>query len=150
MTDAAYIDAGATIAPDRTAAIGEGGVIVGVNGPSTQELRAGLGADHVVLGLFDPLWKPQPMAELAATGATALSLDLVPRSTRAQAVDVLSSTATVVGFQAVLVAGVRRARRVLLASRRVAPAPAWPRGRWPCSACASSQSTRMLAASPSS
>ena len=110
MADAAYVEAGATIAPDRTAAIGDGGVVVGVNGPDTPELRAGLGADHVVLGLFDPLWRPQPMAELAATGATALSLDLVPRSTRAQAVDVLSSTATVVGFQAVLVAGVRMPR----------------------------------------
>ena len=110
MVDAAYVDAGATIAPDRTAAIGDGGVIVCVNGPDTPDLRAGLGADHVVLGLFDPLWRPQPMAELAATGATALSLDLVPRSTRAQAVDVLSSTATVVGFQAVLVAGVRMQR----------------------------------------
>ena len=89
MADAAYVEAGATIATDRTAAIGDGGVIVCVNGP---------------------LWRPQPMAELAATGATALSLDLVPRSTRAQAVDVLSSTATVVGFQAVLVAGVRMPR----------------------------------------
>ena len=110
MADTAYVEAGATIAPDRTAAIGDGGVVVGVNGPDTPELRAGLGADHVVLGLFDPLWRPQPMAELAVTGATALSLDLVPRSTRAQAVDVLSSTATVVGFQAVLVAGVRMPR----------------------------------------
>ncbi|MBT5085116.1 MAG: NAD(P)(+) transhydrogenase (Re/Si-specific) subunit alpha, partial [Actinobacteria bacterium] len=48
-----------------------------------------------------------PAQAVAATGAAVLSLDLVPRSTRAQAVDVLSSTATVVGFQAVLMAAER-------------------------------------------
>jgi len=110
MADAAYLAAGATIAADRAAAIGDSGVVVCVNGPDTPELLAGLGADHVVLGLFEPIWRPQSVVELAATGVTALSLDLVPRSTRAQAVDVLSSTATVVGFQAVLVAGVRMPR----------------------------------------
>ncbi len=107
MPDDAYLAAGASIAPDPAAAIGEGGVVVSVNGPTDNEALGHLGADHVVVGLFDPVWRPDVAVEVAATGATMLALDLVPRSTRAQAVDVLSSQATVEGFQSVLLAAGR-------------------------------------------
>ena len=107
MPDDAYLAAGASIAPDPAAAIGEGGVVVSVNGPTDREALSQLGADHVVVGLFDPVWRPDVAVEVAATGATMLALDLVPRSTRAQAVDVLSSQATVEGFQSVLLAASR-------------------------------------------
>ena len=107
MPDDAYLAAGASIAPDPAAAIGEGGVVVSVNGPTDGEAFGHLGADHVVVGLFDPVWRPDVAVEVAATGATMLALDLVPRSTRAQAVDVLSSQATVEGFQSVLLAASR-------------------------------------------
>ncbi|MEC9033907.1 MAG: NAD(P)(+) transhydrogenase (Re/Si-specific) subunit alpha, partial [Actinomycetota bacterium] len=66
-----------------------------------------LTSKHVVLGLLDPLWDLEQAEALMKTGATVFSLDLVPRSTRAQSVDVLSSMATVVGFQAVLMAAHR-------------------------------------------
>ncbi len=107
MDDADYTAAGATIAADRAAAIGDVGVVVGVQGPSGSDGLAGIGADHIVIGLLDPVWRPDEAAVLASTGATAFSLDLVPRSTRAQAMDVLSSTATVAGTQAVLTAAYR-------------------------------------------
>ncbi|SVA28368.1 uncharacterized protein METZ01_LOCUS81222 [marine metagenome] len=107
MPDDTYLAAGASIAPDPAAAIGEGGVVVSVNGPTDREALGHLGADHVVVGLFDPVWRPDVAVEVAATGATMLALDLVPRSTRAQAVDVLSSQATVEGFQSVLLAAGR-------------------------------------------
>jgi NAD(P) transhydrogenase subunit alpha len=107
MPDDAYLAAGASIAPDPAAAIGEGGVVVSVNGPTDGEALGHLGADHIVVGLFDPVWRPDVAVEVAATGATMLALDLVPRSTRAQAVDVLSSQATVEGFQSVLLAASR-------------------------------------------
>ena len=107
MPDDAYLAAGASIAPDLAAAIGESGVVVSVNGPTDGEALGNLGADHVVVGLFDPVWRPDVAVEVAATGATMLALDLVPRSTRAQAVDVLSSQATVEGFQSVLLAAGR-------------------------------------------
>ena len=110
MPDALYEQAGAVLAADRPTALGAGGLILGIEGPSEAEDQAGLGPDHVVVGLFDPVWRPEPMARLAATGATAFSLDLVPRSTRAQAMDVLSSQATVVGYQAILVAAQRLPR----------------------------------------
>ncbi len=107
MPDDTYLAAGASIAPDPAAAIGEGGVVVSVNGPTDREALSQLGADHVVVGLFDPVWRPDVAVEVAATRATMLALDLVPRSTRAQAVDVLSSQATVEGFQSVLLAAGR-------------------------------------------
>jgi len=107
MPDDTYLAAGASIAPDPAAAIGEGGVVVSVNGPTDREALGQLGADHVVVGLFDPVWRPDVAVEVAATRATMLALDLVPRSTRAQAVDVLSSQATVEGFQSVLLAAGR-------------------------------------------
>ena len=107
VPDDTYLAAGASIAPDPAAAIGEGGVVVSVNGPTDREALGHLGADHVVVGLFDPVWRPDVAVEVAATGATMLALDLVPRSTRAQAVDVLSSQATVEGFQSVLLAAGR-------------------------------------------
>lgn len=104
--DDQYQEAGATVTPDLTSTLGDQGVVLTVGDLSGQELTA-LTSDHLVIGLFDPVWDARPAQAVAATGAAVLSLDLVPRSTRAQAVDVLSSTATVVGFQAVLMAAER-------------------------------------------
>lgn len=59
--------------------------------------------DQVVVGFTDPLGNPQGIAEMAQTGATILSVELMPRITRAQSMDVLSSQATVGGYKAVLV-----------------------------------------------
>ena len=107
MPDEAYLTAGATVAPDLAATVGDAGVVVSVNGPTDGATLDHLGGDHVVIGLFDPFWLPDVAARVAATGATMLALDLVPRSSRAQAVDVLSSMATVEGFQSVLLAAGR-------------------------------------------
>ena len=100
------------LAPDdrREVHVGLGAAPIDDLGPvpgHRGEALGHLGADHVVVGLFDPVWRPDVAVEVAATGATMLALDLVPRSTRAQAVDVLSSQATVEGFQSVLLAASR-------------------------------------------
>ena len=124
MPDALYEQAGAVMAADRPTALGAGGLILGIEGPSEAEDQAGLGPDHVVVGLFDPVWRPEPMVRLAATGATAFSLDLVPRSTRAQAMDVLSSQATVVGYQAILVAAQRLPRLMPMLTTAAGTVPA--------------------------
>jgi NAD(P) transhydrogenase subunit alpha len=58
----------------------------------------------VTVGFLDPLASPQGVQSFAARGATAFALELLPRTTRAQAMDVLSSAATVVGYKAVLLA----------------------------------------------
>ncbi|MBJ29927.1 MAG: NAD(P)(+) transhydrogenase (Re/Si-specific) subunit alpha [Acidimicrobiaceae bacterium] len=100
-----YQSAGAGIAA-RTDLLAAGGLVVGID-PLAGQGDDRLGPNHVVVGLLDPVWRPIRATELAATGATGLSLDLIPRTTRAQAVDVLSSMATVAGFQAVLLAAQR-------------------------------------------
>ncbi len=107
MPDDAYLTVGATVAPDLAATVGDAGVVVSVNGPTDGATLGHLGAGHILVGLFDPFWLPDVAARVAATGATMIALDLVPRSTRAQAVDVLSSMATVEGFQSVLLAAGR-------------------------------------------
>ncbi|MEE2769311.1 MAG: NAD(P) transhydrogenase subunit alpha [Actinomycetota bacterium] len=107
MPDSRYEEAGATLAPDRQTALGVAGLVLGVNGPTGPGLLAGITENHVLIGLFEPVWQPEPVVELAETGATVFALDLVPRSTRAQAMDVLSSQATVVGYQAILMAANR-------------------------------------------
>ena len=61
---------------------------------------------QVLLGLADPLGEPQAVAEIAKTGASFFALELIPRTTRAQAMDVLSSQATIAGYRAVILAAV--------------------------------------------
>lgn len=93
--DAAYTAAGATIV---TGAPAPADVVFGI-GP----LRVGdLAGDHAVIALLEPLADPKNIAAIAATGATAFSLELLPRTTLAQAMDVLSSQATAAGYEAVL------------------------------------------------
>jgi NAD(P) transhydrogenase subunit alpha len=75
----------------------------GANPQSSADL-ARLHAGQVVIGLGDPLGAPKEAQALAVTGATLLSLELVPRITRAQSMDVLSSQATIAGYRAVLLA----------------------------------------------
>ena len=61
-------------------------------------------ADQVLIGMCDPLARPDMAKQIAACGATLLSLELIPRITRAQSMDVLSSQATIAGYRAVLLA----------------------------------------------
>ncbi|MCY3849308.1 MAG: NAD(P) transhydrogenase subunit alpha [Acidimicrobiaceae bacterium] len=61
----------------------------------------------VFVGVFDPLWAPNRAQRHAGNGVSAFSLDLVPRVTRAQSMDVLSSMATIAGYEAVLLAASR-------------------------------------------
>jgi NAD(P) transhydrogenase subunit alpha len=68
--------------------------------PDLAPLRAG----QVVVGFLDPIGALEGVAALAARGVTAFALDLIPRISRAQAMDALSSVATVIGYKAVLLA----------------------------------------------
>ena len=107
--DAAYTAKGATIAGSRAEVLERAGLILNVrslaapNGEPAAELGQ-LANDQAVVGMMDCLAYPQGVRQMAERGATAFALELVPRTTRAQAMDVLSSTATVVGYHAVLVA----------------------------------------------
>jgi len=105
--DAAYQEKGATIVPQRAEIFSAADVILQVRGFGTnpEAGRADLALlkrDQIVIGLQDPLSFPNAAKELAGRGVTAFALELLPRITRAQSMDVLSSMATVAGYKAVL------------------------------------------------
>lgn len=104
--DEDYRQAGATIA-NREEAFAKGDIIAqvlsfGANSNSQQDIPR-LKPNQVVIGSMDPLGNPQMAGQLATTGVTAIALELVPRISRAQSMDVLSSMATLAGYQAVLI-----------------------------------------------
>lgn len=94
--DAAYVDAGCELVTGPTGA----DLLVGV-GPLVATDLDGAAA---VIGFLDPLGDPAGVAAIAATGATAIAMEMIPRTTLAQTMDALSSQATVAGYQAVLLA----------------------------------------------
>jgi H+-translocating NAD(P) transhydrogenase subunit alpha len=97
--DAAYIDKGAQIAASR-ADVFAADVLLQVRVGDLSPMRQG----QVVIGMADPLGAPDAVRDLASRGVTAFALELIPRITRAQSMDVLSSMATIAGYKAVLLA----------------------------------------------
>ncbi len=104
--DASYLEKGARVA-SRDEVLGEARLLLSVRslaGGHDAQAIARLGKDHVVVGLLDPLQRAADLQPLVASGATSFALELLPRITRAQGMDALSSTATIVGYKAVLLA----------------------------------------------
>jgi NAD(P) transhydrogenase subunit alpha len=99
FTDAMYQEKGARIAGSRADVFGAD-VLLQVRAGDFGHMRAG----QVVVGTADPLSSPGTVAEMARQGVTAFALELIPRITRAQSMDVLSSMATIAGYKAVLLA----------------------------------------------
>src|SRR5216683_268399 len=100
-TDDDYRNAGATVIDDRNALLGSADILVVVNRPSPDDFNR-LKKGAVVLGFLRPLDEPAELAPALAHGLTTFAMELVPRITRAQAMDALSSMATVAGYKAVL------------------------------------------------
>ncbi|MDH3519681.1 MAG: Re/Si-specific NAD(P)(+) transhydrogenase subunit alpha [Myxococcales bacterium] len=105
--DAAYKAAGARIESDPAAVFGAD-LVLKVQPPSE---RAGGGhevdalrADGVLVGFLRPLDEPQLAARLAKRGVTSFAMELIPRITRAQSMDALSSMSTIAGYRAVILA----------------------------------------------
>lgn len=97
--DGAYSAKGAAIVQSRGELLDAAEILLQIRGS-----HAGLRAHHTVIGFFDPLSAPGAIHELAATGATGFSMELMPRITRAQSMDALSSMATIAGYKAVILA----------------------------------------------
>ena len=110
FADTQYLEQGAQIIQDRTELAAADAVVqVRSLGANPEQGRGDLDLFHsgqVVLGMCDPLGNPQAIAELAETGISLFALEMVPRITRAQSMDVLSSMATIAGYQAVLLSAV--------------------------------------------
>jgi proton-translocating NAD(P)+ transhydrogenase subunit alpha len=102
-SDDDYREVGAEISDDRNQSLITADVLVTVNRPPDRvvaELKSGA----VVLGFLRPLDEPEALDPALTRGLTTFAMELIPRITRAQAMDALSSMATVAGYKAVLVA----------------------------------------------
>ena len=102
-SDIEYTRAGAVVRADRTAMLATADVILQVRKPTLDEVSA-LREGTVFIALLDPFQSPDVIRALAAHNVSALSMEMVPRSTRAQKMDVLSSQASLAGYAAVIVA----------------------------------------------
>ena len=100
--DEEYRQAGAKIASDTISAVQGADVVLKVQAPTEEEI-AQLPAGVVLISLLSPLTRPELVGKLGSAKVTAFALELIPRITRAQSMDVLSSQATVAGYKAVLV-----------------------------------------------
>jgi len=107
--DTAFTDKGAKIVPDRAAVFGAADIVVQVLCYGSNE-RVGkadlplMRRDQVLIGFLRPMGSVEILQEIAGTGVTSFSVELIPRSTRAQSMDALSSMATICGYKAVLIA----------------------------------------------
>ena len=103
VSDLMYREAGAEIAASAQETLEDAKLILVVNPPSSNELTH-LSEGSILVGFLDPLSDPDLVSRLIELKVTGISMELVPRITRAQSMDALSSQATVAGYKAVLLA----------------------------------------------
>ena len=103
LPDAAFVAAGATIAERRQEMLAAADIVLAVRMPEAADVAA-LKPGAVLIGMLAPYQNPL-LPQLAAQRASAFALELLPRTTRAQSMDVLSSQNNIAGYKAVLLAG---------------------------------------------
>ncbi|ANF58091.1 Re/Si-specific NAD(P)(+) transhydrogenase subunit alpha [Halotalea alkalilenta] len=101
ITDEEYEAAGATLAESAAQALQGAEVVLKVRRPSTEELAL-IEEGAIVLAVMDPYGQEQALDAMAKAGITAFAMELMPRITRAQSMDVLSSQANLAGYRAVV------------------------------------------------
>jgi NAD(P) transhydrogenase subunit alpha len=123
IADADFEAAGAAIAPDARTALDGADVVLAVRRPSPERLQ-GLKSGALVIAIMDPYGNEAALADLARTGAAAFAMELMPRITRAQVMDVLSSQANLAGYRAVIDAAVayERALPMMMTAAGTVPA----------------------------
>lgn len=104
-TDDDYKNAGAKVVT-REKLFGQAEVLLQIQPPAEKDLQ-NIRKDQVWISAFNPLWDTQLVKTFLEKGVTTFSLDSIPRITRAQAMDILSSMATVAGYKAVLAAALK-------------------------------------------
>ncbi len=111
FSDPAYAEAGAVLVGGRRRALSQAELVLQVRAPQLEpggvSEIASLPAGCLLVGLLQPRERPELLRALAARGVTAFSLELMPRISRAQDMDVLSSMSTVAGYYAVILAASR-------------------------------------------
>jgi NAD(P) transhydrogenase subunit alpha len=130
VPDADYAAVGATIAPDLAATLSGADILLKVRGPSDEEIAA-LKPGAIVVALLNPHLERPALEALAASGADAFAMEFVPRTSRAQAMDALSSQANLAGYRAVIEAAEAYGRALpmmMTAAGAIAPAKVFVMG----------------------
>ena len=107
--DALYVEKGAKILPDRTALFSNAEIVVqvlcyGSNDVTGKADLPLMRRGQALIGFLRPLGSVEVLQQIAQTGVTSFSVELMPRTTRAQSMDALSSMGTICGYKAVLIA----------------------------------------------
>ena len=124
FSDADYLGAGATIAPDAAAALKNADIVLKVRGPTAEEI-AQMKRGAILAALPSPATEKENAAKLAEAGIDAFAMEFLPRISRAQAMDVLSSQANLAGYKAVIDAAAQFGRAMpmmMTAAGTIAPA----------------------------
>ena len=113
--DAQYVEKGARIVSSRSDLFGKGDIILqilcyGSNDITGKEDLPLVRRDQILIGFLRPFGSREIVQQIAECGVTAFSVELVPRTTRAQSMDALSSMGTICGYKAVLIAADRHPR----------------------------------------
>ncbi len=130
IPDANYAEAGATVAKDIKAVLSGADILLKVRGPTAQETSA-LKPGAVVVALLDAYRDKETVTALAGQGVTAFAMEFVPRITRAQVMDALSSQANLAGYRAVIEAAYAFGKgfpMMMTAAGTVAPAKVFVMG----------------------
>ena len=130
IADADYVAAGATIAPDAAAALADADIVFTVRGPDAGGIAA-MKKGTVLAALLAPHSEKDTAQKLAAQGITAFAMEFIPRISRAQTMDVLSSQANLAGYKAVIDAAATFGRAfpmMMTAAGTIAPARAFIMG----------------------
>ncbi|SHI56741.1 NAD(P) transhydrogenase subunit alpha [Tangfeifania diversioriginum] len=104
-TDADYENAGAKVV-SRKEVFEKSDVLLQIQSPVAEDIKK-IAKNQVWISAFNPLWDTELVKTFLEKGITTFSLDSIPRTTRAQAMDILSSMATVAGYKAVLEAAIK-------------------------------------------
>ena len=103
FSDQEYVDAGATVVADRNAVLSSADVILRISKPSTEEIKQ-LKAGCIHVSYLDPFNEHELIKAFRDQQVTAISMEMIPRSTRSQKMDALSSQASLAGYVMVLLA----------------------------------------------
>jgi NAD(P) transhydrogenase subunit alpha len=103
LADAAYAEKGATIVPAAAELLRQADVVAKVAAPTLEELDL-MHEGAILIGFLSPLTNQDLVKRLAEAGITSFSVETIPRTTRAQSMDALSSQAVVAGYRATLAA----------------------------------------------
>jgi NAD(P) transhydrogenase subunit alpha len=129
VSDAEFETAGAKVA-DRKATLSSADVVLCINGPDAAALK-GASAGAILVGALDPLRRKEAVKAYASAGLEALAMEWMPRITRAQSMDILSSQSNLAGYKAVVDAAAAFGRAfpmMMTAAGTVSPAKVFVMG----------------------